>query len=386
MRRRVPLAAVALLAACSGGATTSAPHTSPSATASVSSKAAATPTLRSYGLTKLAGFAGPVWVGPVPGDLAHLYLVEKTGRVLELDGSGRTRAVVLDLTSQVSKGNEQGLLSIAFDPRFASNHRLYADYTDTAGDTKVVAYTVTGGKAAGPKTLLRVDQPYPNHNGGLLLFDRTGSLLVGLGDGGSGGDPGNRAQDLGSDLGKILRLNPQTGAGAAGNPFPRHSKVWAYGLRNPWRFAFDTNADLYVADVGQDEIEELDVVPLARQKGANYGWSVYEGNKRFKGNEDLTPGGPLVQPALTYTHAGGGCSITGGEVYRGSALPGLVGSYVFGDYCAGELLRVTRTAARVTASKRLGPKVDGLQAFGHDAKGELLVLSADTLYRLVASS
>ncbi len=333
-------------------------------------------------LTKLGAFDSPVWVGPVPGDPQHLFLVEKTGTVLQLDAQGHRVGTVLDLTDQVSKGNEQGLLSIAFDPAYATNHRLYADFTNAAGDTRVLAYTVRAGRAVDGQELLAVHQPYANHNGGLLLFDRTGMLLVGLGDGGSGGDPQNHAQDLGSALGKILRLDPRTGAGAVGNPYPEHPEVWAYGLRNPWRFGFDTNGDLYVADVGQNKVEELDVVPPADQRGANYGWSVYEGADRFKRGSQPAGPGKLIRPALTYTHASGGCSITGGEVYRGKALPALVGHYVFGDYCAGELLQVTRTATGVTPSSKLGVKVDGLQAFGHDARGELLVLSADALYGL----
>src|SRR5262249_28589160 len=150
----------------------------------------------------------------------------------------------------------------------------------------------------------------------------------------------NRAQDLTSDLGKILRLDPMTGAGAADNPYPANRKVWALGLRNPWRFSFDTNGDLYVGDVGQSTVEELDVVPRALQRGANYGWSVYEGDERFKKDEDFTPGGPVISPALTYLHTEGGCSITGGLVYRGRLIPALRGAYVYGDYCAGELLAV----------------------------------------------
>jgi glucose/arabinose dehydrogenase len=388
--RYLTLALILTLAACSGSSTPEARTTTPApttATGSPSSAATVTPS-RPAASTKLAlqslgSFSSPVWVGPVPGDAEHLVLVEKTGKVLLLDTSFRTVGTVLDLTGSISTGNEQGVLSVAFDPSYASNHRLYVDYTEKGGDTRVVAYTVTGNRAASPQQLLAVDQPYTNHNGGLLLFDRTGKLLVGLGDGGSGGDPQNHAQDLGSDLGKILRLDPLTGTGAADNPYAQNRKVWAYGLRNPWRFSFDTNGDLYVGDVGQNEIEELDVVPLAQQRGANYGWSVYEGNARFKRDKDLQGSGRLVKPALTYTHASGGCSITGGEVYRGAALPELVGTYVFGDYSAGRLLGATRTATGISASRELGPRVDGLQAFGHDTRGELLVLSADTVYRIV---
>lgn len=339
-----------------------------------------------YGLEDLGTFANPVWAGPAPGDNTHLYLVDRTGQVLQLDAQGVPQLVVLDLRAQVSKGNEQGLLSIAFDPHWVTNHRMYANFTDVAGNTKVVAYTVSNGTAGAGQELLSVQQPFTNHNGGLLLFDRTGMLLVGLGDGGSAGDPGNRAQDLSSDLGKILRLDPRTGAGAPGNPYPQNPRVWALGLRNPWRFSFDTGGDLYVADVGQNRMEELDVVPPALQSGANYGWSVYEGTAVFKQNGLLTQGGPLIAPALTYLHSDGGCSITGGEVYHGAGLPELDGAYLFGDYCAGKVMMTRRTPEGVAPAQSLQVKVEGLQAFGTDNRGELLVLSSDHLYRLVAGS
>lgn len=382
------LAAVTLLTACSTGtgspaptATSSARSPTPTVTSHPSPTVTATP--GKFAVQDLGKFSNPVWAGPAPGDRTHLYLVEKTGRVLRLGPDGEPQGVVLDLTQQISKGNEQGLLSIAFDPAFATNHRMYADFTDKAGDTSVVAYSVVDGTAGQGEVLLSVGQPYVNHNGGMLLFDRTGMLLVGLGDGGSAGDPGNRAQDLSSDLGKILRLNPRTGAAAAGNPYPQNRKVWALGLLNPWRFSFDTNGDLYLGDAGQNKVEELDVVPPAVQRGANYGWSVYEGDESFRKAELLTPGGPVISPALTYLHADGGCSITGGEVYHGKALPSLDGSYVFGDYCGGKLLATTRTATGVTPALELGVEVDGLQGFGHDLDGELLVLSDQKLLRLV---
>ncbi len=394
-----PLLLAAVLAGCSGGPV-AAPRPSdvgpsPSVQASPTTAPATPPTTSptpsavpsgppAVALQELATYSSPVWVGPAPGDAEHLYLVEKTGRLLRLDADGKQQAVVLDLTGEISKGNEQGLLSIAFDPAYATNQRLYADYTGKDGATRVVAYTVVGGLAVRRELLYTVAQPYPNHNGGLLLFDKDGMLLVGLGDGGSAGDPQGRAQDLSSDLGKILRLDPRTGQGAAGNPFPQNPRVWALGLRNPWRFSFDTNGDLYVGDVGQNKLEELDVVKPADQRGANYGWSVFEGNSRFKADEQLSPArGPLIVPALTYLHSEGGCSITGGEVYRGPALPFLKGSYVFGDYCAGRVVALDRTARGVTPFREVGVRVDGLQAFGHDLTGELLVMSAEKLYRLV---
>ncbi|MCW2599539.1 MAG: hypothetical protein JWM02_1368 [Frankiales bacterium] len=382
-RTLAPLAALVLLAGCTAGTTAPSPTPAPTPTPVMTAPASPSVTPVKYALQDLGSFSNPVWVGPAPGDPSHLYLVEKTGRVLRLGPDSTPEGIVLDLTAQISKGNEQGLLSIAFDPGYATNHRMYADFTDKTGSINVVAYRVTAGTAGVGQVLLTVAQPFGNHNGGQLLFDRTGMLLVGLGDGGSAGDPGNRAQNLSSDLGKILRLDPRTGAAAPGNPYRQNPKVWALGLRNPWRFSFDTNGDLYLGDIGQNKVEELDVVPPVYQRGANYGWSVYEGDLRFKQDEMFTPGGPLIVPALTYLHADGGCSITGGEVYRGKQLPSLDGSYVFGDYCVGRLLATRRTAAGVAPSYELGVGVDGLQAFGHDTNGDLLVLSSDKLWRLV---
>jgi glucose/arabinose dehydrogenase len=385
LRRRAALASLALVTACTSGTAA----VRPTATATPTPSPSAT-TGPGKGLTldKLGTFSNPVWVGTAPGDPLHLYVAEKTGRVMQIAPDGTVIAVVLDLSKLTSHGNEQGLLSIAFDPGFATNHRFYVDYTDKTGTTQVVAYEMVDGTPRNREVLLSVPQPFENHNGGLLLFDPSGKLLVATGDGGSAGDPDNRAQDLTDNLGKLLRIEPRTehgvvaGAGVADNPFPKNKRIWAVGLRNPWRFSFDTNGDLYLGDNGQNQIEELDVVPPAYQRGANYGWSVYEGNLRYKKDVGFSTTGPVIAPAYTYLHTEGGCSITGGVVYRGHVIPALVGTYVFGDYCAGRLLIAKRTSGGVTEPERLGLKVDGLQAFGVDLDGELLVMSSDTLYRL----
>ncbi|MCU1624572.1 MAG: hypothetical protein JWL79_3417 [Frankiales bacterium] len=380
-------AAVALLlgaTACTASSANPQRSASPAPTPTPTQTATAAPTTTGTPLVlqKLGTFASPVWVGAVPGDPAHLWLAERVGRIVEITATGVTTGVVLDLTKLVSNGNEQGLLSMAFDPKFATNRHFYVDYTDADGNTKIIRYTLVNHAPHDPVQVLEEDQPYPNHNGGLILFDRTGKLLVGLGDGGSAGDPGNRAQSLGSDLGKILRIDPTTGRGLTDNPYPVNNRVWALGLRNPWRFSFDTNGDLYLGDVGQNKVEEIDVVTPKLQRGANYGWSVYEGAQLFKKDELLTLGGPLIKPAITYPHSSGGCSVTGGLVYRGRALPDLRGTYVYGDYCDGRLMGTRRTAHGLTPPVPLGVRVGGLQAFGVDRAGELLVISADTLYRL----
>lgn len=348
----------------------------------------ALPALR---LQPVGRFEQPVWAAVAPGDSEHLYVVQKTGKVVVIDRAGAPVGTLLDLTGQVSGGGEQGLLSIAFSPRYATDRLVYADYTDLSGDSHVVEYAVAGltARPASRRELLRVGQPYANHNGGLLLFDRTGMLLIGLGDGGGGGDPQGRAQDLSDLLGKILRIDPRGRPYAVppDNPFVgrpgARGEVWAYGLRNPWRFAFDSqDGVLYVGDVGQDEAEEVDVVPPAQQPGANYGWPRFEGRRVFNARAALTATGPLVVPAVTYTHAAGGCSVTGGEVYRGSALPGLQGVYLYTDFCRGA---VRGLVAGRSAPVDLGLAVVAPTSFARDAAGELLVLSlAGEVSRVVA--
>jgi glucose/arabinose dehydrogenase len=381
--RRAAVGLLLVTTACTGAGATPKATKSPTPTPTPTVTPIPTSSAAPVTLQKLGTFESPVWAAPVPGDPAHLWLVEKAGRIVEITSAGLKTSVVLDLTKLVSKGNEQGLLSMAFDPRFAANKNFYVDYTDTNGRTRVVRYTLIDHEPHDPQPVLTEEQPYSNHNGGLLLFDRTGMLLVGLGDGGSAGDPAHRAQSLGSDLGKILRIDPSNGKGLADNPYPVNNRVWALGLRNPWRFSFDTNGDLYIGDVGQNKVEEIDVVSRKLQRGANYGWSVYEGDALFDKDELLTLGGPLIKPALTYAHSLGGCSVTGGVVYRGNALPDLRGTYVYGDYCDGKLMGTRRTAHGLTEPLPLGVRVGGLQAFGTDRAGELLVMSADTLYRLI---
>ena len=358
---------------------TSAPTApAPSTTNPTAPGPAALPALR---LEPLGRFEQPVGVAAAPGDRDHLYVVQKTGKVIVINRAGTPVGTLLDLTGQVSGGGEQGLLSIAFSPRFATDRLVYVDYTDTAGDSRVVEYTVAQRVAqpASRRELLHVKQPYANHNGGLLLFDRTGMLLVGLGDGGSGGDPQRRAQNLSDLLGKILRIDPRGRPYAIppDNPFVGRAgargEIWAYGLRNPWRFAVDSlDGTLYVGDVGQDAVEELNVVAPAQQAGANYGWPRFEGRETVNARAALTGTGPVIVPAVTYTHATGGCSITGGEVYRGSALPGLRGVYLYADFCLGAVQGLVKGRGEPVD---LGLSLEALTSFGRDTGGELLVLS-----------
>ena len=315
-----------------------------------------------------SGLRSPVYVAAPRSEPAALYIVEQAGRIRRI--VGRSRTTFLDLRHQVSCCGERGLLSVAFDPGYAKNRLLYVNYTDRNGDTRVVRYRSTGTQAipSSARQLLFVEQPFPNHNGGQLQFGPDGLLYVGMGDGGSGGDPGNRAQSLSNRLGKILRYEGGRWSNAV------------YGVRNPWRFSFDrVTGDLFVADVGQDEWEEVDILP--RGFGlTNLGWRIYEGNELFTPGQQPTPGGPLVGPAVVYGHRDG-CSITGGYVYRGSAVIAAQGRYFYGDYCSGKVWSFVPSEGKATDLRQEPMHVESLSSFGEDARGELYATSLNgTVY------
>ena len=297
---------------------------------------------------------------------------------------------ILDLAGDVSLGGEQGLLGIAFSPDGAF---LYVNYTDVAGDTRIVEFAMRDGLAdvSSRREVLAVVQPYPNHNGGNLAFGPDGYLYVGLGDGGSGGDPQGNGQSLSTLLGKMLRIDPRpTAQGPYGippdNPFVgapgARPEIWAYGLRNPWRYSFDrATGDLWIGDVGQSEWEEVDMQPASSSGGENYGWNGREGAHPFA-SDGLAPG--WVDPVYDYSHRDGGCVVIGGAVYRGQALPSLAGLYVFADVCLG-VLETLRIDDGEVAHGQLGLSVPGISAFGEDARGELYVLSLEGgIFRLEA--
>ena len=286
----------------------------------------------------------------------------------------------LDVTSEVVSGGEQGLLSVAFHPDYAENGLLYVDYTDLNGDTRVVEFQAlddrTGVDPASGRVLLAIEQPYSNHNGGQLAFGPDGRLWVGMGDGGSAGDPENRAQDLSSRLGKLLTLDV-----SESRPTP---EIAAYGLRNPWRFAFDReNGDLWIGDVGQGEFEEIDRLPRAEVGNlTNFGWDVFEGDAAYEEKEP-NPEGRLVGPVAVYGHDEG-CSVTGGFVYRGDEVPALEGRYAYGDYCSGTVWSIAADGARESV-RREPIEVDGLTSFGEDGQGELYAASSSgTVFRIAA--
>jgi glucose/arabinose dehydrogenase len=337
---------------------------------------AATPT-STYRLALVArSLPGVTGVVAAPRDRSRLYVVQRRGLVRVLQRGRLLRAPFLDIRGRTSVAGEQGLLSLAFDPDFARTGLVYVFYTGAdRGELNIVEYRATASRAdpATARSLVTVEHPDgPFHNGGQLLFGPDGRLYAGAGDGGylledrppPKPDPRGNSQNLGVLLGKIFALNPQA---ATVRP-----QIVAYGLRNPWRFAFHpTSRDLIIADVGFNRLEEVDVLRASTARPANFGWSVYEGRaRRPRADVALNPAGPLIFPSLTYGHARGNCSITGGFVYRGSVRR-LRGRYVFGDYCSGRVWSVVLRGARAVGLRLEPVRVPGLTTFGEDARGEL---------------
>jgi len=346
------------------------------------SAAAATPARdapAAYRLRQVFKAVYPLHAAAPPGDRHKLYVVEQYGRIrLAVDGKLRAKPF-LDIKRLVSRGSEQGLLSLAFSPGYARDRLFYVDYTDRKGDTHVVEYRANAkGTAALVKSrrqLLFVDQPGPQHNGGQLAFGPDGFLYVSLGDGECCDDPQDRAQNMGQLFGKLLRLDVRGGP----------PEIVALGLRNPWRFSFDRETgDLYIADVGAGRWEEVDYLPRSDVgRLANFGWDAWEG-RELKSDTPVNPAGPLVFPVHEYGHDIG-CSITGGFVYRGAALPELRGRYIFGDYCSGAVWTLRIVDGHATDVRREPITVRSLSSFAEDARGELYAISiAGPVYKLVA--
>ncbi len=363
--------------------------------------AAPGPTIR---LVKLTDVPNPVLVASPRDGTGRVFIVSKGGKIrIVANGTLRSKPF-LNLSRKVSKSGEQGLLGLAFHPSFATNRKLYVDFTNRRGKTVVREYKASRSHpnrvASGSgRTILRIRQPYSNHNGGMLAFGRDGYLYIGTGDGGSAGDPGNRAQDKGSLLGKLLRINVngRTASKAyripRSNPYvgrPGRNEIWQRGLRNPWRFSFDrSTGNLWIGDVGQSRYEEVDRARRTSSgpgRGVNWGWRVMEGNHCYKPSSGCNTSGKK-KPLVEYDHdTAGRCSITGGSVYRGTAIPALRGWYVFGDYCSGEVWAVAAGASRPADKVPLlgagsGRRISG---FGEDAAGELYLcdLAADAVYRI----
>jgi glucose/arabinose dehydrogenase len=327
------------------------------------------------------GLNRPTYVGAAPGDLDALWVLEQPGRVMRLGADG-DRSVMLDLTDRVALGAEQGLLGIAFHPDFAANGRLFLHWSDPDGDTRVAEFgdRPDGTIALRPeRVLLRLEQPEENHNGGQLAFGPDGRLYLGLGDGGGAFDPDETAQDSNKLLGKIVSLDvDQSDA---------DWRVELYGLRNPWRFSFDLAlGELWIGDVGQDAVEEIDRVLLEPDEPPkNLGWSVFEGVDEVGEGHELRGDGEIVWPVATYTHRDG-CSVTGGHVYRGTDLTELSGRYVYGDFCSGTIWSLRPAPARRAEDvRRERAMVPQLSHIGQDGDGRLTFASSTgAIYRAVA--
>ncbi|WP_027481779.1 PQQ-dependent sugar dehydrogenase [Deinococcus pimensis] len=328
----------------------------------------------------VTGLERPVTVTNAGDGSGRLFVVEQGGRVRVVKDGRLQPGAFLDLSGLTRAGGERGLLGLAFDPKFRQNGRLFVNYTDRDGNTVIARYTAKGD-AADPRSatvLLRAEQPYANHNGGQLAFGPDGYLYVGLGDGGSGGDPQNNGQNLGTFLGKVLRVDVsgEKYAVPRDNPFVNREgarpEIWAYGLRNPWRFSFDRRTgDLLIADVGQNRFEEVNFQPKASRGGENYGWRLKEGDECFDPSSNCARG-TLVDPVVTYGRSEGQ-SITGGYVYRGKALPDLVGRYVYGDFASGRVWAASRASNGRWTTRELLDTNDQISTFGEDEAGELYV-------------
>jgi glucose/arabinose dehydrogenase len=352
------------------------------------------PDTDSFKLTLVgAGLRSPVYATYAPGGLDRLFIVEQAGRIRVLKNGQLLSTPFLDIQSLVVSGGERGLLSVAFHPNFASNGVFVVDYTRASsnaadvGDTVIARYRVTPPAAdvANPstgQTLLTIDQPQPNHNGGLVMFGPDGMLYIGMGDGGSAGDAGaghapqGNGQSLTTLLGKMLRIevgrtgpytvpgdNPSLGTGT-------RPEIWAYGLRNPWRFSFDrATGDMYIGDVGQNAWEEIDVELAPSAGGVNYGWPVWEGSHRYRGGALVGD----IKSTAEYSHAGGNCSVTGGYVYRGTRVPSLQGFYFYGDYCSGRLWSLVQLGGQWHATLILDTDLF-ISSFGEDEAAELYIV------------
>jgi glucose/arabinose dehydrogenase len=337
-------------------------------------------------LVQLAsGLDLPVGLAHAGDGSSRLFVLLQRGRIVILQGTSILPEPFLDIRPLVSCCGERGLLGLAFHPQYATNGFFFINYTDVNGDTVVARYSRSAADPAraesgSAQVVLRIPQPFSNHNGGQLAFGPDGYLHIGTGDGGSGGDPGNRAQDLSTLLGKILRIDVDRGEPYTlpqDNPFRAavgaRGEIWSYGLRNPWRFSFDRQTgDLFIADVGQNRLEEVNFTPASSGGGENYGWRIMEGSQCFNPATGCSMQG-LVLPVLEYGRSQG-CSVTGGYRYRGARFPSLRGLYFYGDYCSGRIWGASQNAGGQWNSTELLDTTYSITSFGEDQAGEIYVV------------
>jgi glucose/arabinose dehydrogenase len=405
MKRAILLTALgaALLVGCGGD-----DEEGPATTAPATETGASKPQQPGGGaggvkLQKIGDFDAPLYVTQPPGG-GDLYVVEQGGTVRVVRNGKTQDEPFLDLSGEVTAGGEQGLLSLAFAPDYGESRLLYVYFTGTDQDQHVVEFKANeDGASVDPgskRELLRMEDFASNHNGGLLLFGPDGHLYIGTGDGGIADDPERNGQDLGSLLGKILRIDPRPSSTAAtntaaeqrpygipaDNPFVDRAgarpEVYSYGLRNPWRFSFDRETQaLSIGDVGQNEQEEIDFVAAGEGAGANFGWSAFEGTERFNSDQQAPN---AIAPILTYPLGEGTCAVTGGYVVRDPSLASLLGRYVYGDFCEGQLRSLVATPGGARGDRPLGLEVPALSSFGEDTEGRIYATSLNgPVYRLV---
>lgn len=348
------------------------------------------------------GLSAALYVTSPPGDFERLFIVEQnTARIRILKNGALLATPFLDIGPIASSGGERGLLGLAFHPDYASNGYFFVNYTDNSGDTRVARYTVSGdpdiADAGSAKQILFIDQPFSNHNGGCMQFGPDGYLYIAMGDGGSANDPGNRSQNGSSLLGKMLRIDIDT-AGAynipASNPFVGNpsfqDEIWAYGLRNPWRFSFDrANGDMYIGDVGQNSREEVSWQPGSSTGGENYGWRCMEGESCTGLSGCTCNDASLTLPIHQYVNGGSNCSITGGYNYRGCAMPEMQGIYFFSDYCSGNLWTFEWDGSTKSNFQLRNTELDpgnqigfGVVSFGEDAYGEMYIVEQSEIWKI----
>lgn len=343
------------------------------------------------------GFSSPVEITNA-GD-SRLFVVQKGGLIRILNSNGTINTTpFLNLSTLISSDGERGLLGLAFHPNYAENGYFFVNYTNTSGNTVIARYSVNSGNLDIANTtgtiLMTISQPYSNHNGGSIKFGADGYLYIGMGDGGSGGDPGNRAQNINENLGKMLRIDVNSTVSPfytspATNPYfgvAGNDEIWAIGLRNPWKFSFNRlNGDLWIADVGQGAIEEINkIVNPLPNTGINFGWRCYEGNSTYN-TSGCAPAGTMTFPFAQYARSGGACSVTGGYFYTGTTYPNFQNKYFFTDYCDDKIRMVNSAGVITTTASFSG---NNFVTFGEDMNGELYIagISSGTIYKIVDSS